>query len=197
MAATRGRKGLARSGFVDDGLSVLDGETAESADADPPVDGADGEGAEQRVWSTPDASDLETLRDEFVDAFNARDLEAILALVRDDVECPDIAGEGVSVLAEELESIWERSPGAILTRGFLDDTPCAVAWLPDEDGCWSRAGLVCFDSDDGLLSLVELPDDSDALDRANAEDPSGEELDEWADWSGWERGEETSVRERP
>jgi hypothetical protein len=141
--------------------------------------------------------DLEVLRDAFVDAFNVRDLDAVLTLVHREVECPDIpSGDGADVLAEELEAIWERSPAAILTRGFLEGTPCAVAWLPDEDGCWSRAALVSFDCDDGLLSLIALPDDADALDRARAEEPTGDELDEWQDWAGWDRGEESDPRAR-
>ena len=141
-------------------------------------------------------ADLETLRDEFVEAFNARDLEALLSLARPDVECPDIHGDGVEALSEEVSAIWERSPSALLTRGFLDDEPCAVAWLPDEEGCWSRAALVSFAGDDGLLSVVSLPDDADALDRAEAEDPDGEEQEEGADWAEWDSGTATEPRSR-
>lgn len=170
----------------EDGLRIVeadevDGESAEAVAAE--------DGAEPHEQGDVD---LETLRDAFVDAFNARDLDEILTLVEQDVECPDILdGDGVTALAEELEAIWERSPGAILTRAYLDDQPVAVGWLPDEDGCWSRAALICFDTDDGLLSLIELPDDADALDRAVTEEPTGDELDEWSDWAEWERGEET------
>ena len=143
--------------------------------------------------------DLETLRDEFVDAFNARDLDALVALAREDVECPDIHGDGIAALSEEVSAIWERSPGAILTRGFLDDVPCALGWLPDEEGCWSRAALVSFAADDGLLSVVSLPDDTDALERAEGDDPSGEEQEEGADWGEWVNGEPSAPvdRDRP
>lgn len=172
---------------LEDGLRIVDTEAqALSVDADeafeddgraPAVDAAD--------------TDVETLRDAFVEAFNARDLDSLLGLVLADVECPDIAGDGAAVLAEEIESIWERSPAAILTRAFLDDTPCAVGWMPDEDGCWSKAALVCFDANRGLLSLVSMPEDADGLDRAETEEPAGEELEEWVDWAEWDRGEET------
>ncbi len=135
--------------------------------------------------------ELESLRDEFVDGFNARDLDAVLALVHGDIECPDIAGDGAEVFAEELQSIWERSPGAVLTPALLDGVPCAMGWLPDDGGRWYRAALICFDVLDGLLGLMEMPDDADSLDRAEAADPSGEDLDEWSDWSEWEHGEET------
>jgi hypothetical protein len=174
---------------TEDGLRIVDEQDEtdrEEVDTVVPSDPSDGPGADP---------DLESLRDEFVEAFNARDPEAVLALVHPDVECLDI-GEGAELLAEELEAIWERSPGAILTRAFLDATPCAVGWLPDEDGCWSRAGLVCFDGEDSLLSRVALPDDADALERAEAEEPTGEEVPEWSDWGEWDRGEETVVKAR-
>lgn len=147
--------------------------------------------------TSPSYSDLESLREEFIDGFNARDLDTLLGLVAPDVECPDIReGDGAEALADELQTIWERWPGAMLTRAFLEDVPCAVAWLPDEDGCWSRAALVCFDSEDGLLSLVTVPDDASGLEAAQAEDPSGEELEEWSDWAGWESGEESDTTRR-
>lgn len=142
------------------------------------------------------ATDLETLRDEFVDAFNARDLDALISLARDDIECPDIHGDGAAALADEVGSIWERSPGALLTRAFLDGAPCAVGWLPDEEGSWVRAALVCMDGSDGLLSLVTLPDDVDALDRAEADDPAGEEQEEGADWAEWDSGEASHPKPR-
>ena len=140
--------------------------------------------------------DLETLRDEFVNAFNARDLDALLGLARDDVECPDIHGDGMAALSEEVSAIWERSPAAMLTRGFLDGEACALGWLPDEDGGWVRAAMVKFAAEGGLLSVVSLPDDVDALERAEAEDPSGEEQDEGADWAEWDSGAATTPVDR-
>jgi hypothetical protein len=135
-------------------------------------------------------ADIGDLRNEFVARFNANDLEGLLAIVASGVECPDLGGEGADRLAEELEAVWERSPGVMLTRGSLDESPCAVAWRPDEDGRWVRAALVCFDAADEVLTLVEIPDDADALARVEAEEPlDGQE--EWWDWAEWDRGEET------
>lgn len=170
----------------DEGLRVVDGDDVVE-DADERRDRSD-DGAVD--------TDLESLRDEFIDGFNERDLDALLSVVAPDVECPDIAGDGAADLAEEVAAIWERSPGALLTRALLDGSPCAVAWLPDEDGCWSRAALVCFDREGSLLSLVAVPDDADALDRAEAEEPTGEQLEEWQDWSEWDRGEATEPQDR-
>ena len=168
----------------EEGLHLVDAAEGDDEDDQPAVALSDG------------AADLETLRDEFVDAFNARDLDTLIGLARPDVECPDIHGDGVGALAEEVSAIWERSPGALLTRGFLDDMPCAVAWLPDEDSCWSRAALVVLDGSDGQLSLVSVPDDADALDRAEADDPEGEEQDEGSNWAEWDSGEATTPKSR-
>lgn len=166
---------------IEDGLRVVDADDI-AIDEDRDADGD----TEQPAGDV----DLEILRDEFVDAFNARDLDAVLGIVHEDVETHDICGGGAASLAEELQAIWERSPGAILTRASLDGDACAMAWLPDEDGCWCRTALVCFDCDveAGLLRVVAVLDDADALDRAEADDPTG---DEWHDWTHWDRGEET------
>ncbi|MEX2619233.1 MAG: hypothetical protein WD250_03340 [Egibacteraceae bacterium] len=169
--------------------------TGEPLSADPDVDEAPDEDAADRPVLDGDP-ELAALRDEFVDGFNARDLDALLALVHDEIETPDLPGDGLAVLREELEAIWERSPGAFLTAAFLDGVPCAVAWLPDEDSCWSRAALVTFAADDGLLSVVGVPDDADGLDRAEADDPTGEEIEEWSDWVEWDSGEESRPRPR-
>lgn len=175
---------------TEDGLAVYSESPERPHTAEAP------EGEEQGS-GLPGDHERASLRDAFVDAFNSRDLDGVLALVVADVDCPDIPGDGVEVLAEELEAIWERSPGALLTQGNLaEGEPCAVAWLPDEDGCWSRAALVCFDHGQGLLTLVAVPDDADALERADAAEPVGDELDAWLDWSEWERGEESVTRSR-
>jgi hypothetical protein len=171
---------------MEDGLHVV-----ETDDEDADHDAIAAEDGAERDEVRGDG-DLETLRDAFVEAFNARDLDAILAVVSDDVETPDTPGNGAANLAEEIEAIWERSPEAFLTRGFLDDAPIAVAWRPDEEGVWTRVALVCFDCDgEGLINLVELPEDVDGLERAVTEDPTDEQIDEWADWAEWDRGEET------
>lgn len=140
--------------------------------------------------------ELESLRSEFVTAFNARDLDALTVLVHPEVECPDRRAAGVEELAQELTLIWDRSPGAVLTDALLDGTPCAVAWVTGEDGCWCRAALVCFDAEDGLLRLFELPDDPDALDRAEADLPDADEPDQGLAWVEWDTGEIPIVHRR-
>ena len=172
----------------DDGLRIV-GEDAIDDEALAVAAAEDG----VEVDADADDGDLESLRDAFVDAFNDREIDAVLALVIEDVDVPDVPGsdDGSAVLGDELCALWERSPGAILTRARCDGRCCAVAWLPDEEGCWTRAGLWVFDAEDGLLTMVACPDDADALDRAIAEDPTGEDLEEWRDWGEWESGAET------
>lgn len=135
-----------------------------------------------------DDADLETLRSAFVEAFNARDLDAVLDLVAADAELPDVAGDGPDALADELQAIWERSPVVVLTDARVDDAPAAVAWLPDEHACWTRVALVTFDGEDGRLTVIQLPDDAEALRTAVAEDPIGDIVDEELDWSSWNEG---------
>lgn len=158
------------------------------------VDEADAEADAAEGVAAADAGDpdLDALCDGFVEAFNNRDLDLLRTLAAADLDVPDVPGaNGPDELADEVCAIWERSPAAILTRGRWDGRSCAVAWLPDEEGRWVRAGLWLFDADDGLLSMVACPDDPDALEHAEAEDPTGEELEEWCDWGEWESGAET------
>jgi hypothetical protein len=152
-----------------------------------PTDG-DGDGD---LGPDLDDANLDTLRNAFVEAYNARDLDAALELVSDDVTTPDLGTDGGEALAEELQARWERSPGVVLTNATVDDTVAAVAWLPDEGGRWTRAGLITFDGDHGRLTAIEMPDDADALQRALAESPVGDALDEEQDWSVWDRGEDS------
>lgn len=179
----------------EDGLRLADREL----ELDGYDEDADDRRVEERSWHDGSADgDLESLRAAFVEAFNSRDLEELLTLVDPDVEVPDLAGEdGIDAFAQEVQSIWRNAPAIVLTRGFLDDAPCAVAWLPDEESCWSRVALVLFEHEGDRIGLVALPDDGDALLRADAEEPAGDELDEWSDWGEWETGEETEVRVRP
>lgn len=180
---------------TEDGLHVA---AEDEIDLDDYERDADERHGEERTWVDADAdSELESLRAAFVEAFNSRDLDEILAIVASDIEVPDLPGEdGVGALTDELESMWRNAPALLLTRAFLDGTPCAVAWLPDEEACWSRVALVCFAHEGDKLTMVTVPDDVDALERAESEAPEGDELDEWSDWSEWETGEETHLRVR-
>lgn len=143
----------------------------------------DGEPTEpDDVTAHLDPGDIQGLRSAFIEAFNARDLESLMELLSDDVEFDNPAIEGHQAVASELIAIWERSPDVFLTRAFHDDEPCAVAWRPDEVGGWARTAMLCFDVAKDLIVVIEIPDDAGTLATAVAEDPAGEELEEWFDW---------------
>jgi len=178
----------------EDGLHVIDLDDESEIYDEDMVE----EGEETSTWVDGDAEeDLESLRAAFVDAFNARNLDDLLAMVADDVEVPDIAGDdGREVLAREIEAIWSNAPALLLTRAFVDGEPCALAWLPDEGDFWARTALLCFEHEGDRITLVSMSEDADRLQRAAAEAPDIDELDEWSDWTEWETGAETQLHSR-
>jgi hypothetical protein len=134
--------------------------------------------------------------DAFAEAFNARDVDAVLDLLAPDSELPGF-GDDVEGLPDELALLWERRPTALLSRGDLDGVPVLVLWEMSDDpaglassGGWWRVALVHGDDEvDGLLGVVEISDDPSALDAVEAEAPDGD-LEEGARWREWESGEE-------
>lgn len=164
--------------LADEDLRWLSEDAERPAVDDTPATGPDGD----RTGVHHDPDDAESLRGAFVEAFNARDLDTMLELLADDAEWEDASSEGREAVAEEVVGVWERAPEVVLTRAFDDDGPCAVAWRPDGRGAWIRAALVCIDVADGLISLVEIPDDPEQLASVTAEDPAGDDPDEWVDW---------------
>ncbi|MFP5309984.1 MAG: hypothetical protein ACLGIR_10465 [Actinomycetes bacterium] len=158
---------------------------------DPDLDPDDEEaGADLLVSALADALDA------FAEAFNARDVDAVLEVVAEDVEAPGL-GDDVEGLPAALDSLWERRPTGLLTRGDLDGVPVLVLWEMADDpagrtepGGWWRVGLVHGDDVvDGTLGVVEVSDDASALDAVEVEAPDGD-LEEGARWREWESGEE-------
>lgn len=121
------------------------------------------------------------LRDSLVAAFNERDLDGLLALCDPAVECPDLHGDGVVVLADELTVLWERSPGLVLTEGSLEGEPCAVAWLPTGEGAWTPAAMVRIDVVGERLGLVGMLEDVGYLAAVESWAPEDVEADESAE----------------
>lgn len=138
----------------------------------------------------PDDTELASLRDALVDAVNARDLDGLRALCSEDVECPDLHGDGPEELGRELAGIWERVPSLVLTAARCESEPCAVAWRSDEQGSWVRSALVMLQCAADEITCVGLLDDPDRLERVETEPPDGE-LPEGSRWVEWELGEET------
>lgn len=155
---------------VEDGL--IDDDEEDDGLLDPPIH--------------PDES-LSDALDAFLEAFNARDLDTLLDTVAEDVEVPGLGYDRDNFPAA-LESLWERRPSVLLTRGRLDDERCvAVVWELGTDGWW-RVGVVHVDDPvDGRLGVVEFNDDPAVLEQVVTDPPDGD-LEEGARWEEWEEG---------
>lgn len=119
---------------------------------------------------------------EFVERFNARDVDGLEELIADDAEAELLSARGRDDLAEGFMELWERYPSLLLTRGDVDDEPVAAAWVADtEREDFDLVGVLRFVWDDSgerisRVDLVEAPDET-VLER-----PDPAELPEWADW---------------
>lgn len=130
--------------------------------------------------------------DEFVDYFNARDVEALAELLDDDVTCDFFDLGGKEGVIEGFSDMMIRNPGLVLTRGELGQEPVAVAWTPGEEHDYRRLGLFVFTFADGPDSLVEhieyddAPEDSEVV---LAEEPDPDDMDQGGEWREWDTGE--------
>ncbi len=137
----------------------------------------------------PDDEDTDTGADpatesvlvEFVERFNARDVDGIEELLAPDAEADLLSACGRNDLVEGLTELCERYPSLLLTRGEVGSEPVAAAWIPDtERADFDLLGVLHFEwADDNLVArfeLVEAPPDA-VLER-----PDLSELNEWEDW---------------
>ena len=133
--------------------------------------------------------------DEFVDYFNARDLDGIVELVDPEVTSGFFGTSGSADLIQGLSELLLDYPGIILTRGEVGPEPVAVAWIPTNNHSYSRMGYFAFafnDDDDGG-ALVEHIEYNDVADEEGllAEEPDAAEMAEWEDWDEWDSGEDS------
>lgn len=130
--------------------------------------------------------------DEFVDYFNARDLEGLDELLSRDASSTFLRASDAGEMIQGLGEILLAYPGIVLTRGELDDEPVAVAWVPGENHDYSRMGFFAFsvvDEDEELIEHLEYSDEFDEG-RLLAEEPEPAEIAEWEDWGEWDRMED-------
>jgi hypothetical protein len=127
--------------------------------------------------------------DELVAAFNARDLEDLVALVATDGEAPGLLGYDRANLPEAVTDLWHRRPTVVVTRGELaeDGGPCGVLWEHDGSDWWRLALVSVDDIRDGCVGVLEFADDPDLVERVVTEKPD-EELVEGARWQEWDEG---------
>jgi hypothetical protein len=147
-----------------------------------------------------DYSAEEATLDEFVDYFNARDLEAVRELLDEDCSAPFFGGNGHESIMQGMGELVLGYPGIVATRGELGDEPVVVAWIPGEQRVYQRMGYFRFtfsdepagdDSEvvDGELRIEHI-DYSDEIDDGSllAEEPDPEDMAEWESWQEWEEG---------
>lgn len=127
--------------------------------------------------------------DELCEAFNARDLDAVVELCSEDCETPGLA-VNCDDLGNELDQLWERRPTVTMTRAVYDDTGVGVLWERGESATWAPIATMHVDLDeDGMIGVLELSDDIGLLDELDAEPPDGD-LVEGARWEEWAEGED-------
>lgn len=125
--------------------------------------------------------------DAVAEAFNARDLEALLEIVAADGEAPGLLGYDRDNLGVAIEDLWTRRPTACLVRGRVDLEHVGVLWEHDGGRWWRVAVVHVDDVADGQIGVLEFTDDPSLVEQVVAEPPD-EELEEGARWSEWEDG---------
>jgi hypothetical protein len=115
------------------------------------------------------------------DAFNARDLDALLEVMAADGESPGLLGYDRDNLATAIEDLWHRRPTSCVTRGRVDVEHVGVLWEHDGSQWWKVAVVHVDDVVDGRIGVLEFSEDGDLLERVDCEPPD-DELDEGARW---------------
>jgi hypothetical protein len=151
------------------------------------------DGSDAAFESVADAA-VENASDEFVDLFNARDLDGIAELVTADVSSDLFDGEGADSVIEGLAGLLRRYPQLVSTRGEDGNRPIVALWTPNEQHHYSLMGYLELSAEDELIdriTYVDTPESGDLL----LEEPDLEEMSEWQDWSEWDTGEESKSRQ--
>jgi hypothetical protein len=120
------------------------------------------------------------LIDEFIECFNARDLDGIGELIATDVEAEFVHAVGSAGAMEGLEDLFVREPLVVLTRGDADGDALAAVWHPSAGG-QQVVGYLIFeftDDDPGRLTRIEYVDELNADDLV-IETPDEPVAEEW------------------
>lgn len=126
--------------------------------------------------------------DALAEAFNARDLDALMDVVAADGEAPGLLGGDRAGMAEALEDLWHRRPTCSLTRGRVEEVVVGVLWEHDGGAWWPLATVHVNDLDeDGLVGVLEFSEDPSLLDEVAVESPD-QDLEEGARWVEWDEG---------
>lgn len=133
------------------------------------------------VWAPASDAEGESIVDEFIEYFNARDLDGIAGLLAEDVQAELVHVNGsVAAVLEGIEDLFLREPSVVLTRGELGSEPVAAVWHPAGDR-YVAVALLAFSFTEGEGEAIERIDLIDVLDQEDLllEEPDGSELAEW------------------
>jgi hypothetical protein len=126
--------------------------------------------------------------DAVADAFNARDLEAVLEVLAPDGEAPGLLGYDRDNLPAAIEDLWQRRPTVFLCRGRAEDAHVGVLWEHDGEQWWQLAVVHVDDVEDGRIGVIEVSDDAALLESVACEPPDPDDLVEGSRWSEWDEG---------
>lgn len=209
MPATTGSTQVAADQHIDPRLAsaetqldrVDDGDDGIPVAADTVADDEFGVHVDDPQIPTPDdepgsAPELgEDLGDEVADAldavaeaFNARDLEAVVESLAEDAEVPGVLGNDRENLPGALESLWRRRPTSLLLRGECEGAAIGVLWEHDGEAWWPIAAVHIDDVVDSRIGVLEVSEDPELVERIACEPPETDELDEGARWAEWDEG---------
>lgn len=121
---------------------------------------------------------IEDLRNVIVEAANARDPELI--------EQTGLSDAVAAALEETIQTMDERWPRMMMTRGDLEGRPVAVVWMPDRNERYRRVGHIEIvnGQESPEVTLIEGVDAS-----LVAEQPPGRTVAEWESAIEVDRGE--------
>jgi hypothetical protein len=142
---------------------------------------------------TVDTAAAENAGDEFVELFNARDLDTIAELATESISSDLFDGTGPEAAIHGLAGLLRRYPQLLATRGEDGDEPVVALWVPDEQDQYRMMGYLALSTDGELVDRISYVDTPgpDLL----VEEPDPDELAEWQDWREWDTGEENSSRQ--
>ena len=135
----------------------------------------------------------ENVSDEFVELFNARDLDSIAELVSAEVTSDLFDGTGVESAVHGLAGLVRRYPQLIATRGEDGEQPIVALWVPDEQERYRLMGYLELSTEDELIDRITYVDTPGS--ELLVEEPDEDELAEWQDWREWDTGEEARGRQ--
>lgn len=154
------------------------GEELEDLEAEEIDSEVDEEGLDHAVVYAPDDPETDAVVGEFVEYFNARDLDGLRTLLSDDVAAEVVSAVGVDATIDAIGDLQFREPSVMLTRAEIDNEPIAAVWQPSE-GRYVAVGYLSFMIAEVDGRLIERIDYVDEIDETLVEAPDASELAEW------------------